>query len=118
MCSFVQTLVAAYEASIEAPFATTRIHIALADEYLQLVVVEAEDNAVNGQQHFLEFRIIRCHCCLPEVDVECYGETKDDDGVEYIPLVPAGTGSSNLLGSRRAEYQALNLLLVGSLCQQ
>ena len=52
--------------------------------------------------------------CLPEIDVECYGNTKDDNGVDNIPVVPAGTGGGNLLGSRGAEYQPLDFILVGS----
>jgi hypothetical protein len=44
--SIVDALVAANEASIEAPFATTRVHLALAYQYLQHTFVETEDNAV------------------------------------------------------------------------
>ena len=52
---------------------------------------------------------------LPEVNVEGYGDAQDDDGVNDIPLVPAGTGGGNLLGRRGAEDQTTYLLWLGSL---
>ena len=55
---------------------------------------------------------------LPEVDIECYGDAEDNNCVEYIPLVPAGTGGGNLLGCRGTKDKALNLFLVGSLGNQ
>jgi hypothetical protein len=44
----IQALVAADEASVEAPFATTRVHISLTDQDLQLVLLEPEDDTVYG----------------------------------------------------------------------
>ena len=112
----VQALVAADEASVEAPFAASGIHITLADKYLQLVVGKAEDDTVNGQQYFLKFRIIRSHdSCLPEISIECHGDAEDDNRVDDIPLGPGSLGGSNLFGSRCAEYQSLDFLLVGCL---
>ena len=41
-------------------------------------------------------------------------DSDDDDRVDYIPCTPAGTCGSTLLWRGGAEYQTLNLLLVGS----
>jgi hypothetical protein len=42
----IDTLVAADEASVEAPFATTRFHMPSSDENLQLTFIEAKDDTV------------------------------------------------------------------------
>ena len=57
----VDTLVAANEASVEAPFAATRIHLTLADKYLQLTFVEAENDTVYRQPDLGMFTIECCH---------------------------------------------------------
>ena len=61
---FVDTLVAADEASVEAPFATTRVHLTTTDEDLQLPFVETEDDTVDRQPDFGMFSIERSHFFL------------------------------------------------------
>jgi hypothetical protein len=46
MGGIVDALVVADEASVEAPFATTGIHLSASDEQLQVIPVEAEDDTV------------------------------------------------------------------------
>ena len=70
--SLVETLVTANEASIEAPFAATRVQLSFTDQNLQLVVVETEDDTVDRQKDFLEFFIIRCHCCFESITTMRY----------------------------------------------
>jgi hypothetical protein len=45
--SVIDTFVGANEASVETPFATTRVHLTPAYQNLQLTLVESEDNTVN-----------------------------------------------------------------------
>ena len=74
---------------------------------------------MDGKSNVWQLRfVIMKKLFLPEVNVEGYGDAQDDDGVNDIPFVPAGTGGGNLLGSGGAKDKALNLLLLGSLGEQ
>ena len=84
----------------------------------QLSLVEAENDTVNGYVSLRIFAIVNRHDYLPEIDVECNGEAKDNYGVDDIPVVPALTSSLNLLRCRGTEYQTLNLLLIRSFGNQ
>jgi hypothetical protein len=55
--------------------------------------------------------ILLHYSLLPEVDVECYSDTEDNNRVDNVPLGPAAFGSFLLLGSRGAEYETLDLCL-------
>ena len=63
-CAFggvVNALVGSDEASIEAPLATSGIHLASADEHLQLLLIETEDDDVDRHPDFRMFNIVS-HC--------------------------------------------------------
>ena len=57
----VDTLVAADEASVEAPFATTWVHLTTTYQNLQLSFVEAKDDTVYRQPDFRMFTIKSGH---------------------------------------------------------
>ena len=86
---FIETLVAANEASVETPLATPWVQMSATDQDLQLVIVEAEDDTVDRQQDLLEFFIICSHCVLnrlPQCNIQ-NGQDKDNTegtDVEYL----------------------------------
>ena len=49
---------------VEAPFATTRVHLTTANQNLQLPFIETEDDAVDRQPDFRMFTIERGHILL------------------------------------------------------
>jgi len=85
----VHVLVGGDEASIEAPFAASRVDLTTADENLQFTLVEAEDDTVDCYQ-YLCVVFIECHC-LPEVSIETSTEADDQEGAYDIPDTPAFT---------------------------
>ena len=59
--SSIQALAVAHEASVETPCTTTGIHIAVTYQHLELVVLETEDDAIDGKENFLMFNIVFVH---------------------------------------------------------
>ena len=59
--SFVDALIEVDEASVEPPFTTPRIHLTFADQDLEFVLVESENDTIDRYEDFCFILIETCH---------------------------------------------------------
>ena len=104
------------ETTHQRPLTLSGGKLSFQQEEIEFSSAESENDAVYCMVKPWMLGIILLHySLLPEVDVECYCDTKDDNGVDDIPLVPALASVLDLLRSSCAKYETLDLLLRGSL---